>query len=252
MPLIHAATAVVVALVARRLYGGRIGGLAGFAFVSLPGVALSSLLVSTDTPMLFCFALGAPRPAPPRRAPLARLGARARGGGGGRAPRQVRDDLLPARRGAGRAGRAVGADRLARRRGRRRRRAGAHRAEPRLERRERLRDRAAHRLERRLAGTAARPRGARRVPRRAVRHVGAGLLRRLPRCGRPARGRSDAALPGADVAAGLRDRLGPGADLRGQRQLGGRRASRGAGAGGRGAGGSPALARDRARHQPRA
>ena len=57
MPLIHAATAVVVALVARRLYGGRIGGLAGFAFAGLPGVALSSLLVSTDVPMLFCFAL---------------------------------------------------------------------------------------------------------------------------------------------------------------------------------------------------
>ena len=57
LPLIHAATAVVVALVARRLYGLRIGGIAGFAFATLPGVALGSLLVSTDTPMLLCFAV---------------------------------------------------------------------------------------------------------------------------------------------------------------------------------------------------
>jgi 4-amino-4-deoxy-L-arabinose transferase-like glycosyltransferase len=57
MPLIHAATAVVVALVGRRLFRADIGGLAGFAFASLPGVAVGSLLVSTDTPMLLCFAL---------------------------------------------------------------------------------------------------------------------------------------------------------------------------------------------------
>ncbi len=57
MPLLHAATAVVVALVARRLLGARSGGLAGLAFVSLPAVAVGSLLVSTDTPTLFCFAL---------------------------------------------------------------------------------------------------------------------------------------------------------------------------------------------------
>ena len=57
LPLIHAATAVLVALIARRLWGARIGGIAGFAFASLPAVALGSLLVSTDTPMLACFAL---------------------------------------------------------------------------------------------------------------------------------------------------------------------------------------------------
>ena len=57
LPLIHAATALVVALLARRLYGGRAGGIAGFGFASLPGVAVGSLLVSTDTPMLLCFAL---------------------------------------------------------------------------------------------------------------------------------------------------------------------------------------------------
>lgn len=57
LPLIHAATAVTVALVGRRLFGARVGGIAGLAFVSLPGVAVGSLLVSTDTPMLLCFAL---------------------------------------------------------------------------------------------------------------------------------------------------------------------------------------------------
>jgi 4-amino-4-deoxy-L-arabinose transferase-like glycosyltransferase len=57
MPLIHAATAVVVALIGRSRFGGRAGGIAGFGFASMPGVAVGSLLVSTDTPMLLCFAL---------------------------------------------------------------------------------------------------------------------------------------------------------------------------------------------------
>jgi 4-amino-4-deoxy-L-arabinose transferase-like glycosyltransferase len=57
LPLIHGLTAVVMAFVARRLYGPRVGGLAGIGFASLPGVAVGSLLVSTDTPMLLCFAL---------------------------------------------------------------------------------------------------------------------------------------------------------------------------------------------------
>jgi 4-amino-4-deoxy-L-arabinose transferase-like glycosyltransferase len=57
MPLIHALTAVLVALLARRLLGPRAGGVAGFAFATMPGVAVGSLLVSTDTPMLACFAL---------------------------------------------------------------------------------------------------------------------------------------------------------------------------------------------------
>ena len=56
-PLIHALTAVVLALVARRLYGARVGGIAGFAYVCLPAVAVASFALSTDTPMLFCFAL---------------------------------------------------------------------------------------------------------------------------------------------------------------------------------------------------
>ena len=57
LPLIHGLTALVVALIARRLLGPRAGGVAGLAFVSLPAVAVGSLLVSTDTPLLLCFAL---------------------------------------------------------------------------------------------------------------------------------------------------------------------------------------------------
>jgi lipid A galacturonosyltransferase RgtD len=57
LPLIHALGAVAVACLARRLYGARTGGVAGFAYVTLPGVAVGSLAVGTDTPMLACFAL---------------------------------------------------------------------------------------------------------------------------------------------------------------------------------------------------
>ena len=57
LPLIHAGTAVLVALIGRRLGDARLGALCGVAFATVPGVALGSLLVSTDTPMLFCFAL---------------------------------------------------------------------------------------------------------------------------------------------------------------------------------------------------
>jgi 4-amino-4-deoxy-L-arabinose transferase-like glycosyltransferase len=57
LPLIHALTATVIAFIARGLYGPRIGGITGFAYVTLPAVAVASLLVSTDTPMLLCFAL---------------------------------------------------------------------------------------------------------------------------------------------------------------------------------------------------
>lgn len=57
LPLIHAGTAVVIAVLVRRLYGARAGAVAGLAYATLPAVALASLLASTDTPMLFCFAL---------------------------------------------------------------------------------------------------------------------------------------------------------------------------------------------------
>ncbi|MFT3975253.1 MAG: glycosyltransferase family 39 protein [Amaricoccus sp.] len=56
-PLMHAATAVTLAFVARRLFGPRVGGIAGAGFATLPAVALGSLLLSTDTPLLLAFAV---------------------------------------------------------------------------------------------------------------------------------------------------------------------------------------------------
>ncbi|MFQ8432089.1 ArnT family glycosyltransferase [Amaricoccus sp. W119] len=57
LPLIHAATALVVLAAGRAIFGPRAGAIAGLAYVTAPAVAVASLLVSTDTPMLFCFAL---------------------------------------------------------------------------------------------------------------------------------------------------------------------------------------------------
>ncbi|WP_424933934.1 ArnT family glycosyltransferase [Amaricoccus macauensis] len=57
LAIIHAGTALLVMATGRQLLGARVGSLAGLAFATLPGVALASLLVSTDTPMLFFFAL---------------------------------------------------------------------------------------------------------------------------------------------------------------------------------------------------
>ncbi|MEM8571273.1 MAG: glycosyltransferase family 39 protein [Pseudomonadota bacterium] len=58
LPIIHACTSLLILASGRKLFGDRIGALAGLAFATLPGVALASLLVSTDTPMLFFFASG--------------------------------------------------------------------------------------------------------------------------------------------------------------------------------------------------
>jgi 4-amino-4-deoxy-L-arabinose transferase-like glycosyltransferase len=58
MPLIHAGTALLLMTTAARLWDERTGAVAGLTFASLPAVGLGSVLLSTDTPMLFCFALG--------------------------------------------------------------------------------------------------------------------------------------------------------------------------------------------------
>ena len=57
LPLLHAATALAVLALGRAMFGARAGAIAGFAYASAPAVAVGSLLVSTDTPMLLCFAL---------------------------------------------------------------------------------------------------------------------------------------------------------------------------------------------------
>jgi hypothetical protein len=56
-PLLYTATALAVFWLGRRLYGTRVGVLSGLAFATLPGVSLSAGLVSTDVPLLLCWAL---------------------------------------------------------------------------------------------------------------------------------------------------------------------------------------------------
>jgi len=56
-PLLHTATALAVFWLGRRLYDARIGALSALAFASLPGVSLSAGLISTDVPLLLCWAL---------------------------------------------------------------------------------------------------------------------------------------------------------------------------------------------------
>lgn len=56
-PIIHAATATLVYVIGQRLYGARAGFWAGLTYATLPGVSLSSSLISTDVPLLFFVAL---------------------------------------------------------------------------------------------------------------------------------------------------------------------------------------------------
>lgn len=56
-PLFHAATAMLVYAIGRALYDARIGFWAGLTYATLPGVSLSSSLISTDAPLLFFVAL---------------------------------------------------------------------------------------------------------------------------------------------------------------------------------------------------
>jgi 4-amino-4-deoxy-L-arabinose transferase-like glycosyltransferase len=56
-PLMHTATAVLVFLVARRLYDDRTALWAGIGFATLPGISFSSGIISTDVPLLMGWAL---------------------------------------------------------------------------------------------------------------------------------------------------------------------------------------------------
>jgi hypothetical protein len=55
--LIHAGTAFAVFLLGRALYSGRIGLLSAAVYATLPGVSLSSGIISTDVPLLLAWAL---------------------------------------------------------------------------------------------------------------------------------------------------------------------------------------------------
>ncbi|MBW9112064.1 glycosyltransferase family 39 protein [Rhizobium cauense] len=52
-PLIHMATAIILMKTAKRLVGPKVEGWTGATFITLPGVALSSVFFSTDVVLLF-------------------------------------------------------------------------------------------------------------------------------------------------------------------------------------------------------
>ncbi len=56
-PILHALTAAAMLHLGRMLYDVRIGAMAAIVYITLPGVSLSSLLISTDTPMLLFIVL---------------------------------------------------------------------------------------------------------------------------------------------------------------------------------------------------
>ena len=55
-PLLHFATSLVLFALARRLYDARIGLWSAITYVTLPGVSASAVIMSTDAPLLFCWA----------------------------------------------------------------------------------------------------------------------------------------------------------------------------------------------------
>ena len=56
-PVLHGLTALVLAGLARFLYGGAAGLWTAVAYVTLPAVFLGSLVISTDTPLLLCWSV---------------------------------------------------------------------------------------------------------------------------------------------------------------------------------------------------
>ncbi len=56
-PLMHTATTIVVFLLTRKLFDARFGFWAAVVFATLPGISVSSTLISTDVPLLFFWSL---------------------------------------------------------------------------------------------------------------------------------------------------------------------------------------------------
>ena len=56
-PLLHGGTSLVIFAIARALYDARTGFWAALTFVTIPAVTLSSGLISTDAPLVFCWAV---------------------------------------------------------------------------------------------------------------------------------------------------------------------------------------------------
>ena len=56
-PILHTLTAVAIFAAGQRLYGVQTGVVAALAFATLPGISLSAGIVSTDVPLLTCWAI---------------------------------------------------------------------------------------------------------------------------------------------------------------------------------------------------
>lgn len=56
-PLLHAGTALVLFGIGRLAWDGRVGFWSALAYAILPGISYSSGLISTDVPLLFCWAI---------------------------------------------------------------------------------------------------------------------------------------------------------------------------------------------------
>src|SRR5262249_35006020 len=55
-PLLHAATAIFVYAIGTRFYDSWIGMWSALAYASLPGASVSAFIISTDAPLLLCWA----------------------------------------------------------------------------------------------------------------------------------------------------------------------------------------------------
>ena len=56
-PLLHFAAALFVFLLANRLYGARVAAWSAVVYVTLPGVSASAVIMSTDAPLMLCWAI---------------------------------------------------------------------------------------------------------------------------------------------------------------------------------------------------
>ncbi len=92
-PLLHFATALAVFALARRLYDARIAAWSAVVYATLPGVSASAMIMSTDAPLLLCWALALYAFVRAREggAALVDRGRRCRRG---RAALEIRDGLL--------------------------------------------------------------------------------------------------------------------------------------------------------------
>jgi len=52
-PLLHAATGIAICFIGKDLYGARIGFISALIYATLPGVAFSGLVISTDAPLIW-------------------------------------------------------------------------------------------------------------------------------------------------------------------------------------------------------